>query len=626
MQHRKSVRELQLSGKWAKLSRVQQARRLLEEERGMPEGLSAAKRDRWHTEQSAVPASTPQLSPSVTPMFDASAEAKAYATDIVSGVIRAGKHHRLAAQRFLNDLGRPDLLFDNRCVQHVCEYVTIICGLKLLPWQFWVLANLFGFKRKDGLRRFRIVLIEIGKKNGKTELAAALSLYLADELGDGEPNARCYVAATSLFQSSVCFGAALRMRQNNPDLATRTRAFKASITWSHSSFEPLAANSQKLNGLNAHGVILDEIGDHPTPDLANTLISATVGRKQPMVVAISTAANVREQILFELRSNACQVLEGVIQRDDLFAMICELDSDDDYRNESVWVKTNPSIDILVPRENLRTLMASAESIPSTKRAFLRYHFNVWNSGSDSAWINFEDLEKIGIAYISDDEKSLSAHQRILNALRRLKGRPCVAGLDLAECDDESVLCVLFPPPNDGEAFEAVFNIWIPEEDIERRSREHRVPYATWRDQHFVTATKGNTTDFKKIRADILAVRPYFPIRELGFDRHLGADILQEVREDGLRVTAVNQGYYLSPAILRCEKLIKEGRLCIHGDPVATWNLSNCCITHGSQGGVQFNRERSREKIDAAVSLAIAMDIFMRRGNKWNPKKYEIEYF
>jgi len=495
-----------------------------------------------------------------------------------------------------------------------------------LPWQFWLLANLFGFKRKDGLRRFRFALIEIGKKNGKTGLAAALSLYLADELGDGEPDANCYVAATTRFQSSsVCFRAALRMRENNVDLAARSQAFKACITWRHSSFEPLAANSQKLNGLNAHGIILDEIGDHPTSDLANTLISATIGRKQPMVMAISTAANVREQILFELRSSACQVLEGSIRRDDLFAMICELDEGDNYRDEEVWVKANPSIDVLVPRENLRTLMASAEAIPSTKRAFLRYHFNVWNSGSESAWLNFEDLGKPGIAYISEEEKKISATDRMTNAVRRLKGKPCVGGLDLAECEDESVLCLLFPPTEDGQPFEALFEIWIPEENIERRSREQKVPYETWRDEHFVTATNGATTDFTKIRADILALRQVFEIRELGFDRHLGADILQQVKQGGIPVTAVNQGYFLSPAILRCEKLIKEGRLCIHGDPVVTWNLSNCCITYGFQGDVQFNRERSREKIDAAVSLAVAMDIFMRSGNKWNPRRYEIRY-
>jgi len=149
MQHRKSVQELQLSGKWSKLSRKQRARRLLEEERGMPEGLSAAARDLWHMQQS-TPSPTPasELPPPTPPTFDASAEAKAYAIDIISGVIPAGRYHRLAAQRFLDDLVRTDLIFDSRTVQHVFEYVTRNMWIDIVALAVLAACKLIWFQTK----------------------------------------------------------------------------------------------------------------------------------------------------------------------------------------------------------------------------------------------------------------------------------------------------------------------------------------------------------------------------------------------------------------------------------------------------------------------------------------------
>ena len=220
----------------------------------------------------------------------------------------------------------------------------------MLPWQTFCLANIFGWRKQNGLRRFREAFIEIAKKNGKTELAAAIALYCADTVaGDGEPRSNVFCAATTKYQSqSLCFKAAVRLRNGTPDLAARTKIWKSkcSIVFEDaedSFFEPLAANSDKLNGQNMSASILDELGDHPNSSLYSVMTSSSTGRQQPLTISITTAGLVREQIAYEVRGRATQALEGSspTEAEAFFAFICELDEGDDPENEAVWIKANP---------------------------------------------------------------------------------------------------------------------------------------------------------------------------------------------------------------------------------------------------------------------------------------------
>lgn len=561
---------------------------------------------------------------------DASEVAKAYANDVLSGAITACKFVKLACKRFLTDLERTDILYDPLGTQHVVNYCFRL-GLKLLPWQQFILANLFGFKLPSGLRRFRYAFCIVAKKNGKTALSAALCLYMTDPLGDGEPYANCYVAATTKYQSqSLCFKAACRMREENPHIAEATRVWKskASIAWPNSIFEPLAANSQKLNGLNIHFGVLDELADHSTSDLHNVFTSSTTGRKQPLIMSITTAGETREQIAFEQRNRAAQVLEGVLPGDGFFAYIAELDEGDNPENEETWLKSNPSLDILVPRENIRDLAQQAAAIPSTKHAFLRYSFNLWSSTSNTQWIDVNDLTAAGNAYFCEEEKALTPGKRIIIAEERLSIKPldpkkdalaqlfatrrCFGGLDLAVVEDLSALALVFPPSQADGIYECLFRVWCPEEGVVRRSKEQRVPYQAWADSNppFIIKTTGETTDLSFIRSEILALRQKFKIVELGFDRFLAEDLAKSLEIEGLKVTKVAQGWNLSAALLRTEKLIRDHRLCIHSHPIAAWCFSNAVLAHGALGDVRLERKRSREKIDCAVAVSIAVHTMM----------------
>jgi phage terminase large subunit-like protein len=565
-------------------------------------------------ETPAPPAEEPAAeNPEAAPAPDCAAIARQYATDITSGAIVAGKFVKLACQRFLDDLEKGaerGITFDPAACQRVVDYLNRLKLGTLLGWQCFVLANLFGFKRANGLRRFRNAYVEVAKKNGKSSLLAGLGLYMADPEGDQEPRATSYMAATTRYQSqSICFKEAVRLRNANEDLSMRTEAFKTAIVWNESSLEPLAANSDKLNGLNIQFGILDELGDHPTPDLFNVFSSSMVGRKQPLLLSITTAGKDREQIAYYQRQHGAQVLEGVIEDDRFFVYIAELDEADDPFDEKVWIKANPSLDVLVPLENLRAAAASARAIPSMRQDFCRYHLDLWPSTSSTGWIDVNDLSKQGNRAISAEEMPLSAADRIAKAEARLKGRPCIAGLDLALVSDLSALCLLFPPLEETGIFECLFRVWAPEENIVRRTKEQRVPYTAWRDQKFLIATPGETTDFKFIREETLALRDKFHISELGFDVHLAEDLVSDLRHEGLEVTQVSQGFKLDPAIRRIERLIKQQKFCLHGHPIAEWCFSNVVLDHGVRE-VRLEKRKSREKIDVATAAVIAMDTFL----------------
>jgi phage terminase large subunit-like protein len=555
----------------------------------------------------------PQPAPIHVPAPNCAAIACQYAGDVISGTIVAGKYVKLACQRFLTDREKgPErgIIFDAAACQRIVDYLSRLKLGTLLGWQCFMLANLFGFKRADGLRRFRNGYVQIAKKNGKSSLLAGLGLYMADPNGDQELRGTSYMAATTRYQSqSICFKEAVRLRSASDDLASRTEAFKTSIVWSDSSLEPLASNSDKLNGLNVHFGILDELGDHPTPDLYTVFSSSTIGRKQPLLLSITTAGKDREQIAFYQRSHAAQVLEDTIRDDHFFAYIAELDEGDDWQDERNWIKANPSLGVLVPLENLRNAAADAQAIPSSKRDFLRYHMNMWPSTTSTGWIDVNDLAKVGNRAVSPDEMPLAAAERVRRAEERLKGRPCIGGLDLALVSDLSALCLLFPPLEEDGVFECLFRVWCPEENIARRSKEQRVPYTAWAGQKFLIPTPGDVTDFKFVRKEVLSLRDKFHISELGFDTHLAEDLVSDLRNEGMEVTSVSQGFKLDPAIRRIERLIKQQNFCLHGHPIAEWCFSNVSLDHGVRE-VRLDKRKAREKIDVANAAVIAVDTFL----------------
>lgn len=616
---RKSILELKQSGKWSHMTKKEQAKRVAEElGRPLPP---------------PPPAPPP---PPLATIPNAEATARDYAAKLIAGVIPAGRLAKLSCQRFVSDLEHGHergLQFDPASAQHAVDYIGRL-GLCLLGWEVFVLANLFGWKCADGSRRFREAFIEIGKKNGKTHLMASVSLYMADTVqGDGEPFSQVYIGATCKAQAQdLCFVAAKRLRAATPSVAERSRAYRSSIVFedSGSSVEPLASNSERLQGRNIACGILDELADHKDATLYQTFDSSTVGRRQPLRISITTAGQNREGIAWETRNRAIQVLEG-LDYDTFFPFICESDEGDSWEDERVWIKANPSLGELITIESLREKFKTAQTTLSQKYSVLRYHLNVWPATSLSPWIDWNSLDEKGNAYLEDSDKGVPVDKRIAIAFERhlpkkygdltkltdaeltalsiaegsTRRRPFVGG-DFALVNDLSALCMLFAPSEPGGIYEAFFRVWIPQENVSRRSQHDKVPYQSWIDQGFAIATPGNCTDFEFLETDILELNKKYKFKELAVDKSLIPDMFQRLERAGVTIVAADAGMRLSPAIRRTEKLIAEHRFCTFGHPIFAWCARNVSLSIGRlKGDCQFEKAKSRERIDVAMAAVLA---------------------
>jgi phage terminase large subunit-like protein len=571
--------------------------------------------------------------------------ARKYAEELISGVIPAGRFAILAAKRFLDDLehgAERGLSFDEVAAQHAVTYITRL-GLELLGWETFILSQIFGWKRTDGTRRFREAFIEIGKKNGKSALAGAICLFMADtEQGDHEPHAAVFIGATCKAQSEqVCFLAVKRLRLETPSLAERCRQYRSSILFegSGSSIEPLASDSTKLQGKNISAGILDELGDFESAALYSTFTSSTVGRTQPLIVSITTAGKAQQGIAWDRRSHGIQILEGA-PGDYFFAFICELDEGENWEDPKCWIKANPSLGShFLKADGIGEQLQNAKGSSSLQYDALRYHLNIWPSTNAAPWVDVSLLDQMGNAYRNDVDKALSVPKRIAAALAhrlekkqvdlsklsmsellKLQSEQSVsrpyAGGDFAEKSDLSVLCISYPPAKPDGLYEVFFKVWIPAENIRERSQQHKVGYETWRDQGLVTVTNGDTTDFEQLQNDILELHRIHGFRELGVDRAKIPDMIQRLEKSGIKITSVQQGFRLSPGIRRVEKLIQEHRFCTFGNPIFRWCAQNVLLKIGSiNGDAQFYREKVRDKIDCAVAASIAVMIEMSQSQQ-----------
>ncbi len=558
------------------------------------------------------PAPVEIAAPAPAAASDCASAARQYAADVLSGAILAGPYVRQACTRFLNDLetcASRGLSFSPAAAQKCADYITAL-GLTLLPWEAFLVANLFGFLNAKGYRRFQNGFIEIAKKNGKTSLCGALALFMTDPEGAGENRGESYIGATSRDQARLCFEAAERLRENNSAVAGRSKQFRWTTDFGKGSFlKVLASNPERLNGRDIFFSVLDEICEHKTEDLYQVFVSSTVARTQSLVLGISTAGVDREgQIGWAQRNYALQVLSGTIPADYFFAYVAELDPEDNPDNESCWIKANPSLGCAgtVSMDQLRKQYDAALGSPGGMLNFRRYHLNVWPVSSATSWLGHDTLAKEGNAYLPGEEK-LSPMERITRAEERLKRRRCSLGLDLAEKHDLSVLCILFPPLDTEGIWEALFRFYCAEQDIVLRTKKDHVPYTTWADQKYLIATPGEITDFNFIKKDIAEIRGRYAVDSLGADTHMGGGLLPAIKDDGMNIIVdVKPGYYQSDMIGRVERLFLEQRLCVHSHPIANWNFTNAQLETKENGWRRFgDKRKQRERIDASIALVNA---------------------
>ncbi len=459
----------------------------------------------------------------------------------------------------------------------------------LEPWEADdIIRPFFGWKRKDGTRRYRRCIVWVPRKNGKTELAAGVS-HLA-LIGDGEAGGEVYAIAKDRDQASIVFNIAGLMASWSPALAEHLELLKTAIYCPalSASFKPLTGNARGKHGLNPSGIIGDEVHEWPDGDLYTFVHQGTAARKQPIEFLISTAGT-RQGYGWELWLYCQRVLAGEIEDPETLIVIYGATAEDDWTQPETWKKANPNYGISVKPEYLEAECRKAQQSPRLENDFKRYHLNIWTEQA-TRWLPMDKWGPVEDRWCAPDFED------------RLRGRRCFGGMDLSTTTDLSAYCLWFPPEEDGGQWIKLTRAFIPADSMERRSRQDRVPYDQWARIGALTATPGNVIDYEYIKAAVYQDAEKFDLQALAIDRWNSTQLSMELRDAGINAVLMGQGYAsMSAPSKELERLVIAGAIDHGGHPVAHWCASNVAVATDPAGNIKPAKDRSTERIDVIVA-------------------------
>jgi len=463
---------------------------------------------------------------------------------------------------------------------------------ELLDWQRKdIIEPLFGTVKEDGARQIKTVYVEVPKKNGKSPLAAGVGLRLL--FADHEPGAEIYSAACDRAQAAIVFDQAAEMVIRNPTLSRKCKIIDSTKRIVHNNgsfYRVLSSDVKAKHGFNPHAVLFDELHAQPNRNLFDVLTVGTgAARRQPVVFAITTAGWDRTSICWEMHERARKVKEGIIDDPTFLPVIYAADDEDDWTDEKVWKKCNPSLGHILNIEEFREHCKLAQELPTEENNFRRFRLNQWTR-QETRYIPME-------RWRGECAEPFNPEMLI--------GRPCCGGLDLASIQDLAAFLLLFEV--DGLTY-CLPKFWMPEKNIEQRCRRDNVPYDVWVRQGYITATPGNTIDYDYIETELEELGKKYKIQEIAYDRWGSAQIIPHLEMMGFTVLMFGQGWksMSSPTKAMLREILK-GTLRHNNNPVLTWMADNLMVMTDAAAGVKPDKEKSTEKIDGIVALIMALD-------------------
>lgn len=471
----------------------------------------------------------------------------------------------------------------------------------LIDWQEQIVRDLFGILKPNGYRQFNYAYIEIPKKQGKSELAAALALLLC--CGDGEERAEVYGCAADRQQASIVFEVAADMVRMCPALNKRVKilASQKRIIYepTNSFYQVLSAEAYSKHGFNIHGVVFDELHTQPNRKLFDVMTKGSGdARTQPLYFLITTAGTDTNSICYETHMKALDIIEGRKTDPTFYPVIYGAKEDEDWTDPEVWRKANPSLDITVSIDKVRAACESAKQNPAEENSFRQLRLNQWVKQA-VRWMPMEKWDKC----------SFPVNEEFL------KGRICYGGLDLSSTTDITAFVLVFPPEDEEERYHILPYFWIPEENIDLRVRRDHVNYDLWTKEGHLHTTEGNVVHYGYIEKFIEELGMKYNIREIAFDRWGAVQMVQNLEGMGFTVVPFGQGFKdMSPPTKELMKLVLEERIAHAGHPVLRWMADNIFIKTDPAGNIKPDKEKSTEKIDGVVATVMALDRALRNGN------------
>lgn len=509
-------------------------------------------------------------------------------------------------------------MFDEGKAQRTVEFINCLKHTKgrwrgqpfeLLPWQEKIIWDVFGTVKENGYRQYNTAYVEIPKKNGKSELAAGVALYMT--CGDNEWGAEVYGCASDRQQASIVFDVAVDMVDQCPALKKRIKpvmSVKRLVYQPTNSFyQVLSAEAYTKHGLNVHAVIFDELHSQPNRELFDVMTKGSGdARTQPLFFLITTAGTDRHSVCFEQHQKAEDIILGRKIDDTFYPVIYGASDEDDWTSEKVWYDANPSLGYTIDIDKVRNACMSALDNPAEENIFRQLRLNQWVKQS-TRWMQMEKWDACGFPV---DETELL-------------GRECFGGLDLSSTTDITALVLVFPPRTEDEKYILLPYFWIPEENMRLRVRRDHVPYDNWEQQGFLKTTEGNVIHYGFIEKFIEELGIKYNIREIAFDRWGAVQMVQNLEGFGFKVVPFGQGFKdMSPPSKELMKLTLEQRLAHGGHPVLRWMMDNIFVRTDPAGNIKPDKEKSTEKIDGAVATVMALDRAIRNEGDHHGSVYD----
>ncbi|MED1556806.1 terminase large subunit [Bacillus paramycoides] len=544
-----------------------------------------------------------------------------YYNQIQSGEVIVSNKVKRIYKKLVDDVYDTSSVFeyDAKKANHVIEFIENFCKhskgkwggkpIELEIWQKAFLAASFGFVHKiDGTRKHREILLIVARKNGKSTIASGIGLYL--QVADGEPGAEIYAVATKLDQAKLVWLDAKRMVKKSPVLLKRIKPLVRELNadFNDSTFKPLGSDSETLDGLNVHGAMMDEIHAWKDKNLYDVIVDGTSSREQPMIFMITTAGTIRESVYDMKYEEAEMLLNGLDDpdgyKDDRFLpIIYELDKRNEWTDNTKWAKANPGLGTIKKTDQLETKVNKAKANSLLVKNLLTKDFNIRETSTE-AWLTFEQLNNKAIFDIA-----------------KLKPSYGIGGCDLSSTTDLTAAKVIFMLPNDPHVY-VLQMYWLPEDLLEQRSKEDKIPYNLWEEQGLLRTTPGNSVHYKFVTEWFLEIRDEYGIYIpwIGYDRWSAKYWVEEMEgyfgKEAMVPVAQGKQTLSSPMKLLGADL--ESKLVnYNNNSIDKWCLSNTAIDVDKNLNIQPNKTNNqRRRIDGTAALLNAYVVLQEKRNDY----------
>ena len=537
-----------------------------------------------------------------------------YANAVVSEEIVACRYVQLSCKRFLDDLARTDWRwgYSPKHANHVCAFmengINHVKGplagqlLTLEDWQVFILCNMYGWRDKE-IRRFRYVILQVARKNGKTIFASGLALY---EMLFGDEGSEVYSLATKMEQAKLAWeGTREMLNKAVPKVKDQFKVVTNHISsqnkWSF--YKPLGRDSKSLDGLNPSMCIYDEAAAYSDRNVVEVMTSATGARDNFLHLFITTAQFSRTTVYFENRLYLTDILEGRIKDDRWFGMLYELDDENEWTDEDSWIKANPNLNVSISQEFLRDEVAQAKAMKSKRNGVLVKHFNIFTT-SEESWLPLSEWQKCSGNIFREGD--------------------LYVGMDLSSTRDLTALCYLW---NNGDKFSVDFQCFLPKKAMQELPAHIKPKYEEAVRDGILLLTDKDVVDYREVFNSLRDMASHNSLKMIGYDRWNSQLLVSDLDEAGLPTIDIGQGMSaLSAPTKETERLIAEELIRHEGNPFIDWQLECCTVYTDKNENCKVTKDDADKSLKIDAIIAMIMAISMAAGNLDEPGDFNLDVF